>query len=230
MPAQVEETLIYSHLFHSQHLRPYPAQHLFYRRLRLRFTSFSLLLFVFPLSERTPVYFSIGSQRQPLHLHYPPRHHILRHLPPHSLSHLLLTLSLSSFHISHYLLFSFSSSLFLHYYRFSHSFPFFQRFLYLSCLHPVSSNLHLLVFPSQVLYLSSFPVPAPISCSVHPPTFFFAPPLRHIPLRRLLCSPSVPSRYSFPSYLHLSFHSLPHYLPFAVHYVYSRVRYRLPYS
>ncbi|NHH98101.1 hypothetical protein DYY66_0794 [Candidatus Nitrosotalea sp. FS] len=76
MPAQLKEVLLRPYLPHSQHLLPDPAQQLLYPFPPL--APSSLLPFTLNLRQRFAVDLPVAAQRPALHLHDPPRNHVLR--------------------------------------------------------------------------------------------------------------------------------------------------------
>src|SRR5205085_6017200 len=86
-----------------------------------------------------------------------------------------------------------------HHHRLPYPLLLLQRRLHLSHLHPIPSHLHLPVPPPLIHQLPALLSPHHIPAPVQPLASPAAHPVRHQPLRRLLCSTHIPSPYPAPS-------------------------------
>src|SRR6266849_473668 len=121
-----------------------------------------------------------------------------------------------------------SRSLLRHYSRFSHLFMPPQYTLDLSCLHPISSNLYLLVHSPTKFQLPLSVPPHQISRPVHPPPLPTIR-IRYESLRRQPRSPPIPSGYSCSSHIQLPLRSSRRQSSPFIQHIYLRVRDRPSY-
>src|SRR6478752_10840901 len=91
-----------------------------------------------------------------------------------------------------------------------------QYRFYLSQLDPESPDLHLLIVPSQKLYVPVSPPPSSVSRPVHPRTRFPTERIRHKLLRRQLRSPQISSPHSISSNVYLPCHPYRYRLPLLI--------------
>src|SRR5262245_276493 len=103
-----------------------------------------------------------------------------------------------------------------------------QRRFDLSQLHPVSSDLHLLVQPPQKLQIPILQPPHAISCTVQSSSRLLPEPVRHEPLGGQPRLVQISSTYSGPADVQLSCHSHRRQLLLLPQHVQSQVGYWLP--
>src|SRR5262249_23101082 len=82
----------------------------------------------------------------------------------------------------------------------------------LSQLDPVSTHLHLIIYPTQILQLTITSIPRQISAPIQPPSNSSTHPMRNKPLRRQSRPPQISPAQSFPAHIHLPTHSDRHSL------------------
>src|SRR5688572_273097 len=190
-----------SHCLHLQYFLPYPSCYLLQRRRRLFGSPLPLLPtpLHFQLHQLLAIHLPVARQRHLLQLLHHPRHHVLRQLlpqPPLQTLHLHL-----SSHIPHQPLLH--STALDHHHRFFHSSGRSHHGLDLSQLDPISSHLHLLVFPPYILDAPILQLPPHIPAPIHPPTRLHAIRIGQKSLRRQLRSIHISSGHPFPSYVYL---------------------------
>src|SRR5262245_50552279 len=205
--SQVEEVVLHSHPLQTQHLAPDPGQQPLLLRPRLH-VPHTRLHTPTRLRQPPPVHLPAHRQRQTLHPHVPRRHHVLRQPPPHVLPQLCLPCL--PHHVRHQppLLRTLTPP---HHHRTLHPRMLPQHHLDLPQLHPVATDLHLLVLPSQVLQLPVLLPPHHVTRSVQTPTTL-PERVRHEPLRRQVRPPQVPPRQPNTTDAQLSPHPHRHHL------------------